>query len=135
MVFYPTHYCIFEHSIHLTFWKKKKKNTHTHRLLKKHQMCIYICAYVKIIYICKCMYVKINMLTLFLLRYSKSNQEFGLTKWGINSHQSEWPSKSLQTIHTGVRMEKRELSYTVGGNANSYSHYGEQCGVSLKNWD
>ena len=80
MVFYPTHYCIFEHSIHLTFWKKKKKHTHTHRLLKKHQMCIYICAYVKIIYICKCMYVKINMLTLFLLRYSKSNQEFGLTK-------------------------------------------------------
>ena len=31
-------------------------------------------------------------------------------------------------------MEKRELSYTVGGNANSYSHYGEQCGDSLKNW-
>ena len=25
-------------------------------------------------------------------------------------------------------------SYTVGGNANSYSHYGEQCGDSLKNW-
>ena len=29
-------------------------------------------------------------------------------------------------------MEKRELSYTVGGNANWYSHYGEQCGDSLK---
>ena len=29
-------------------------------------------------------------------------------------------------------MEKREPSYTVGGNANEYSHYGEQCGVSLK---
>ena len=29
-------------------------------------------------------------------------------------------------------MEKREPSYTVGGNANSYSHYGEQCGDSLK---
>ena len=25
-----------------------------------------------------------------------------------------------------------ELSYTVGGNANQYSHYGEQCGGSLK---
>ena len=24
-------------------------------------------------------------------------------------------------------MDKRELSYTVGGNANYYSHYGEQC--------
>ena len=31
-------------------------------------------------------------------------------------------------------METRELSYTVGGNANEYSHYGEQCGDSLKNW-
>ena len=31
-------------------------------------------------------------------------------------------------------MEKREPSYTVGGNANKYSHYGEQCGDSLKNW-
>ena len=31
-------------------------------------------------------------------------------------------------------MEKREPSYTVGGNANQYSHYGEQCGDSLKNW-
>ena len=29
-------------------------------------------------------------------------------------------------------MEKREPSYTVGGNANYYSHYGEQCGDPLK---
>ena len=29
-------------------------------------------------------------------------------------------------------MEKREPSYTVGGNANKYSHYGEQCGDSFK---
>ena len=29
-------------------------------------------------------------------------------------------------------MEKREPSYTVGGDANQYSHYGEQCGDSLK---
>ena len=29
-------------------------------------------------------------------------------------------------------MEEREPSYTVGGNANWYSHYGEQYGVSLK---
>ena len=29
-------------------------------------------------------------------------------------------------------MEKREPSYTVGGNANLYSHYGEQSGDSLK---
>ena len=30
-------------------------------------------------------------------------------------------------------MEEREPSYTVGGNANLYSHYGERCGDSLKN--
>ena len=29
-------------------------------------------------------------------------------------------------------MEKREPSYTVGGNENQYSHCGEQCGDSLK---
>ena len=29
-------------------------------------------------------------------------------------------------------MEKWEPSYTVGGNANQYSHYGEQCGDSSK---
>ena len=30
-------------------------------------------------------------------------------------------------------MEKREPSYTVGGNVNWYSHYREQYGDSLKN--
>ena len=30
-------------------------------------------------------------------------------------------------------MEKREPSYTIGGNVNWYNHYGEQYGVSLKN--
>ena len=43
-------------------------------------------------------------------------------------------SKSLQTINAGEGVEKREPSYTVGGNVNYYSHYGEQCGDSLKNW-
>ena len=33
--------------------------------------------------------------------------------------QSEWlQSKSLQTINAGEGVEKREPSYTVGGNAN-----------------
>ena len=37
----------------------------------------------------------------------------------ITPHQSEWPSsKSLQTINAGEGVEKREPSYTVGGNAN-----------------
>ena len=31
-------------------------------------------------------------------------------------------------------MDRREPSYTVDGNANQYSHYGEKCGDSLNNW-
>ena len=31
-------------------------------------------------------------------------------------------------------VQKREPSYTVGGNADWYSHYGKQCGDFLKNW-
>ena len=41
--------------------------------------------------------------------------------------------KTLQITNTGEDVEKREPSNTVGGNANKYSHYGEQCGDSLKN--
>ena len=33
---------------------------------------------------------------------------------------------SLQIINAGEGVEKREHSYTVGGNVNWYSHYGEQ---------
>ena len=40
--------------------------------------------------------------------------------------------KSLQTINAGESVEKGEPSYTVGGNENQYSHYGEQYGGSLK---
>ena len=40
-------------------------------------------------------------------------------QWGTISHQSEWLlSKSLQAISAGEGVEKREPSYTVGGNAN-----------------
>ena len=39
-----------------------------------------------------------------------------------------------KAINAGEGVEKREPSYTVSGNANEYSHYGEQCGDSLKNW-
>ena len=42
--------------------------------------------------------------------------------------------KSLQAINSGDGVEKREPSYTVGRNANQYSHSGEQCGDSLENW-
>ena len=40
-------------------------------------------------------------------------------QWSTISHQSEWlQSKSLQAINAGEGVEKREPSYTVGGNAN-----------------
>ena len=56
-------------------------------------------------------------------------------QWGTTSHRSEWPSpKSLQIINAGQGVDKREPSYTVGGNVNWCSHYGEQYGGSFKNW-
>ena len=56
------------------------------------------------------------------------------TTMSITSHQSKWlSSKNLQTINAGEGVEKREFSYTVGGNVNWYNHYGEQYGGSLKN--
>ena len=40
-------------------------------------------------------------------------------QWGTITCQSGWlPSKSLQAINAGEGVEKREPSYTVGGNAN-----------------
>ena len=43
--------------------------------------------------------------------------------------------KKLQTINVGEDVKKREPSYTVGGNANWHSHYGEEYGDSFKNWE
>ena len=41
--------------------------------------------------------------------------------------------KKSTIINAGEGVEKGEPSYTVGGNVNLYSHYGEQHGGSLKN--
>ena len=41
--------------------------------------------------------------------------------------------KKSTNINAGEGMEKRESSCTVGGTVNWCSHYGEQCGGSLKN--
>ena len=41
--------------------------------------------------------------------------------------------KSLQRTNAGEGVEKREPSYTVGGNVNWYSHYGKQYGGSSEN--
>ena len=42
--------------------------------------------------------------------------------------------KHLEKLNAGESVEKREFSYSVGRNSNWHSHYGEQCGDSLKNW-
>ena len=39
--------------------------------------------------------------------------------------------KNLQTVNNKEDVEKTEPSYTVGGNVNWYSHYGEQYGDSI----
>ena len=44
-------------------------------------------------------------------------------------------SSSIKSSLLFQGVEKREPSYTVGGNANWYSHYGEQCGDCFKYWD
>ena len=51
--------------------------------------------------------------------YSLSEKCKSKLQWGTISHQSEWLlSKGLQAINAGEGVEKREPSYTVGGNAN-----------------
>ena len=42
---------------------------------------------------------------------------------------SEWPSsKGTQKTNVGNDVEKREPSYTVGGNVNWHTHHGKQQG-------
>ena len=54
-------------------------------------------------------------------------------QWDVTSHQSEWPSSNnLQRINAGAGVEKREPSYTAGGNVTWYSHCAGQCWDSLK---
>ena len=43
--------------------------------------------------------------------------------------------KKSQTINAGEGVEKKEGPSTLGGNVNRYSHYGEQYGGSLKNYE
>ena len=65
--------------------------------------------------------------TLLIIREMqiKTTMRYNLTPVG-------WPSsKCLQTINSGNCVEKREHSFTVGGNVNLYSHYGRWYGDSL----
>ena len=55
------------------------------------------------------------------------------TTMRYTSYLSEWLlSKCLQITNAGEGVEKREPSYTVGGNVSWCSHYGEQYGEFLK---
>ena len=48
------------------------------------------------------------------IEYCKRKMTFGTI-----THQLEWlPYKSLQAVNAGEGAEKREPSYTIGGNAN-----------------
>ena len=54
-----------------------------------------------------------------LMHHSLSEKCKSKPQWGTITHQSGWLlSKSLQAINAGEGVEKREPSYTVGGNAN-----------------
>ena len=48
-------------------------------------------------------------------------------------HQTEWPSKSLQTISAEEGVEKKEHQYTVGGIVYWCNHCGKQYGDASEN--
>ena len=69
-----------------------------------------------------CRHLKFNTLQIYLL-----------LNWLYTSHLSRWPSlKCLQITNASENMEKRELSYTVGGNVNCCSHCGNRYRKRLK---
>ena len=72
---------------------------------------------------------------MYIYIYTTHISEISVNRIKNKGIQSRWLlSKSLQAINAGEGVEKREPSYTVGGNANWYSHYGKQRGDLLKNW-
>ena len=59
-----------------------------------------------------CLKVKVLNITHYQRNANQNHNE-------VPSHAGQWLlSKSLQTINAGEGVEKREPSYTVGGNAN-----------------
>ena len=51
----------------------------------------------------------------------------------LHTSQNGHHEKNSQTINAGEGVEKREPSYTVGGNVNWYSHYSMEFPLKIKN--
>ena len=67
--------------------------------------------------------------------HSSSGKCKSKSQWDITSHLSEWlKSKTWETTSVGKDAEKKAPLCTVGGNASWCSHWGIQCGGSLKNY-
>jgi len=63
----------------------------------------------------------------------KKNNKQKIPQCSIILQWSEWlSSNNLEVINAGEGVEKREPSYTVGGNVNWCMSYGKQYGVSQK---
>jgi len=51
----------------------------------------------------------------------------------IKTTMSEFPTLTNEHINAGEHVEKRESSFTVGGNVNWYNQYGKKYGGSSEN--
>ena len=71
------------------------------------------------------------------IKKTKTMASGPITSWQIDGETVTdfifWGSKIIADGDCSHEI-KREPSYTVSGNANLYSRYGEQCGDFLKNW-
>ena len=77
---------------------------------------------------CSALFIIREMQIKITVRYHLIGENGLIDRWW-----TEWPSsKNLQRVNAREGIEKREPCYTVGGNVNWYSHYGEQCGDFLK---
>ena len=80
--------------------------------------------------------------TLLLRRHTNGQQMFNFTSYYGSTNQNyndatsyllEWLLATRQVVTSiGEAVDKKEPSFTAGGNVNWYSHYGKQYGGSSK---
>ena len=69
------------------------------------------------------------------IRYMKKCSTNAKSQRNSSSHLLGFTlSKRQKIINGGKNMKKSKPLCTIGRNVNWYSHYGEECGDSLKNW-